>query len=156
EPLLVLLAASGLLMVIACINVANLLLVRGATRAREIAVRQSLGGSRGRLVSQFVVESVLLPLAGGGLGIVLAAVALRAIRRMVPFGVMARADEMGLDGRVLGFALLLSLVTALAFGLWPAVRAGTVALSTTIREGGPGSAGGARARRGRRALVIAE
>jgi predicted permease len=156
EPLLVLLAASGLLMVIACINVANLLLVRGATRAREIAVRQALGGSRRRLVSQFVVESVVLAIAGGALGMVLAAVALRAIRGMIPFGVIARADEMALDGGVLGFALLLSLVTALAFGLWPALRAGSVSLNTTLREGGPGSAGGARTRRGRRALVVAE
>ena len=156
QPLLILLAASGLLMVIACINVANLLLVRGAARAREIAVRQALGASRGRLVSQFVVESVVLALVGGALGVVVAAGALSSIRSRIPFGVIARADEIALDGRVLLFALVLSVVTALVFGLWPAMRAGALGLSSTLRDGGRGSSGGARSARARRLMVIAE
>jgi predicted permease len=156
QPLLILLAASGLLMVIACINVANLLLVRGAARAREIAVRQALGASRARLVSQFVVESVVLALAGGALGVAVAAGALRGIRGRIPYGVIARADDISLDPQVLLFALALSVTTALAFGLLPAWRASAFGLSTTLRDGGRGSAGATRSSRARRVMVIAE
>ncbi|HEX7939472.1 MAG TPA: ABC transporter permease, partial [Gemmatimonadaceae bacterium] len=156
QPLLILLAASGLLMLIACINVANLLLVRGATRAREIAVRQALGASRQRLVSQFVVESLILALGGGALGVLIAAGALNVIRGMIPFGVIVRAEDIALNGPVLAYAVLLSVVTALAFGLWPAVRASTLGLSSTLREGGRGASGANRSARARRVLVVAE
>lgn len=122
EPLLILLAASLLLLVIACINVANLLLVRGAARSREIAVRQALGASRSRLAAQFLVESAVLALCGSALGLVLAAAAIRGIRGMLPFGVIARADDIGLSAPVVAFALGVSLVAALAFGAWPVLR----------------------------------
>jgi predicted permease len=156
QPLFVLLAASGLLLLIACINVANLLLVRGAARAREIASRQALGASRGRLIAQLVVESVILALGGAVLGVGIAALALRWIRGMIPFGVIVRADDIGLDASVLLFALGLSVATALAFGLLPAMRSSAPGLSDALRAGGRANTGGVRAHLARRFLVIAE
>jgi predicted permease len=155
QPLLILLAASLLLLVIACINVANLLLVRGATRAREIAVRQALGASRSRLAIQFLVESAILAVCGGVLGVGIAALAVRAIRSMIPFGVIARAEDIRMSAPVLAFALAISLVAALAFGAWPALRSGksSAKLSDDLRERSP--SGVARART-RRTLVVAE
>jgi predicted permease len=155
QPLLILLAASLLLLVIACINVANLLLVRGATRAREIAVRQALGASRSRLAMQFLVESAILAVCGGVLGAGIAALAMRAIRGMVPFGVIARADDIRMSAPVLAFALVISLAAALAFGAWPALRSGSSSskLSDDLRDRSPSGA----ARAGtRRTLVVAE
>ena len=154
EPLLILLGASLLLLLIACINVANLLLVRGAARSREIAVRQALGASRGRLASQLLVESVVLALAGGGLGVLLAAVAVRAIREMLPFGVIVRAGDIGMSAPVLVFALGASLLAALVFGGWPALRAGSgSALDVELRDRAPSHGSRPVARR---ALVVAE
>ncbi len=156
QPLLILLAASGLLLLIAWINVANLLLVRGAARARETAVRQALGASRGRLVEQFIVEALLLGVTGGALGIAVAGLAVRAIRGMLPFGVIARADDIGLNSHVLVFTLLSSVGAALLFGLWPAIRSGrgdaSLSLGLRSRTSGGGGAGAAT----RRALVVAE
>ena len=155
EPLLILLAASGLLLIIACINVANLMLVRGAVRGRETAVRQALGASRTRLVGQFVTESLVLALCGGALGIGIAAVAVSGIRQLIPFGVIARADEMAIDAPVILFAVATSLVTALAFGLWPALRFARLdaGLSQELRSRTPGSGVGSVLRR---MLVVAE
>jgi len=154
QPLLILLAASLLLLVIACINVANLLLVRGASRAREIAVRQALGASHSRLAIQFLVESAILAVCGGLLGVGISALAVQAIRGMIPFGVIARADDIRMSAPVLGFALAISLVAALAFGAWPAMRSGSSArLNDDLRD--RSSSGAARART-RRTLVVAE
>ncbi len=156
QPVLLLLAASGLLLLIACINVASLLLVRGAARARETAARQALGASRGRLVGQFAVESLILALTGGALGVVAGTVAERSVRAMVPFGVIVRAADIGLDARVVAFALGLTVATALGFGLLPAVRASAGDVSDGLREGGRANTGGRRSQRSRRALVVAE
>jgi predicted permease len=153
EPLLILLAASALLLVIACINVANLLLVRGAARSREIAVRRALGASRGRLTGQFVVESAVLALTGGMLGVGIASMAVRAIREMLPFGVVARAEDIRMSAPVLGFALGISLVAAIAFGVWPAIRReGSPRLGVELRDRAQTAAKSA----ARRSFVVAE
>lgn len=154
-PVLILLAASIMLLLIACINVANLLVVRGATRAREIASRQALGASRSRLVGQFLMESLVLAFAGAIPGVALSVLAQRALRALIPFGVIIRADDIGLDGRVLLFALALTILTALGFGLMPALRVTGGRVSETLRAGRTDT-GDVRSRRFRRGLVIAE
>ena len=155
-PLLVLLGAAMLVLLIACANVANLLLVRGAARGREIAVRQALGASRGRLVAQLVVESVLLAFAGAAIGVALAGMALRVLRGAIPAGVIPRTGGFGLDVSVIAFALGLSLCSAVLFGLWPAVRASLPSLGKSLRDGGRGNTGDGRAHRTRRLLVVGE
>ena len=155
-PLLVLLGAAMLVLLIACANVANLLLVRGAARGREIAVRQALGASRGRLVAQLVVESVLLALVGAAIGIGLAGLALRALRDAIPAGVIPRTGGFGLDVPVIAFALALSLGSSALFGLLPAVRASLPSLGKVLRDGGRGNTGDGHAHHTRRLLVIGE
>ena len=154
-PVLILLAASALLLLIACINVANLLIVRGTARTREIASRQALGASRGRLVGQFLVESLVLAFAGAILGVGIGTLAQHAIRTRLPFGVIVRADDIGLDGRVIGFAIVLTIATALGFGLIPALRVTGGRISETLR-GGRVDTGDVRSRTFRRGLVMAE
>jgi putative ABC transport system permease protein len=156
NPLLILLAAAAFVLVIGCINVANLLLARGAARGREISLRQALGASRSRLVSLLLVESGVLALLGGGLGVLLAVAGTRAILRIVPVGFIPRQGEVRLDAAVLGFAAGLSLLTALIVGLWPALRAVNPRPAAMLRDGGRGTASGTPASRMRRTLVIAE
>ncbi len=155
-PLLVLLGAAMLVLLIACANVANLLLVRGAARGREIAVRQAMGASRGRLVAQLVVESVLLALVGAVIGLGVAAAALAGLRGAIPAGVIPRSGGFGLDVTVIAFAFALSLGSAVLFGLWPAVRASLPSLGKALRDGGRGNSGDVHAHRTRRLLVIGE
>jgi putative ABC transport system permease protein len=156
EPLLVLLAAAGLVLLIGCINVANLLLARGAARQRELSLRQALGATRGRLVVQLLAESLVLSLGGGILGVAFASGGLRALRGSIPPGLFVRSDDIRLDGSVLTMALGLSLLTALVSGLWPALKVSVPALATALRGGGRGSVGGPQAQRARRALVVSE
>jgi len=156
EPLLVLLAAAGLVLVIGCINAANLLLARGAARQRELALRQALGASRARLVVQLLVESTVLSIGGGILGVAIAGGGLGTLRRLIPPGLISLSDDIRLDGRVLALALGLSLVTALVSGLWPAFRMSVPDLAPALRGGGRGSTSGPPARRARRALVVVE
>ncbi len=138
--LLVLLAGVGFVLLIACVNVANLLLVRSAGRTREFAIRASLGASQGRVVRQLLTEGALLAIAGGTLGLILAASCTRAALGLLPTA-LPRAEEIGLDARVLLFAALISLVTGILFGLAPALKTSRPSLHQSLKEGGRGASG---------------
>jgi predicted permease len=155
RPLVILLTASALVLLIACINVANLQLTRSAGRGRELAVRRALGAERGRLVTQMLIESLTYAAFGGLLGIALGIAGTRALVAAAPGGI-SRLDEVSLDGRVFLFAMAVALLTGILVGLWPAFRASDPQLGRTIRDGGRGSAGAMHAWRVRGALVVAE
>ena len=121
RPLWMLLGASGLVLLIACANLASGLLARGAGRSEEMAVRRALGASTSRLMTQLLVESLLLSLTGAALGLGLGEVAVRLLPRLAP-AAMPRLDEIGLDGRVLAFTVLVAILTSILFGLVPTLR----------------------------------
>ena len=156
--LLVLLGAVGFVLLIAAANIANLLLARGSARQRELAVRSAIGARRGRLVRQLLTESVLLGAGGGAAGVLLAFLLIRTLPAVAP-GNIPRIEEIGLDLRVLGFALAVSVVTGLLFGLAPALQGSRVNVLRTLNDASALSMGGFRFMHGNRlrgVLVSAE
>ena len=159
QSLFVLVGAVGFVLLIACANVANLLLVRATGRKREIAIRAALGGSRGRIISQVLTESMVLSVIGGALGLLLGVLAIRAMLSINTAGLPRIGQDgilVGIDWRVLGFTTLLSLATGLIFGLIPAIQSSKTDLTTTLKETGGRSGTGFRQNKTRSILVVTE
>jgi putative ABC transport system permease protein len=153
--LLVLLGAVALLLLIACVNVANIVLARGATRQKEIAIRIALGAGRLRLVRQLLTESLVLALLGGGPGVLLGYATLPLLKAMISTSEMPGA-AVRLDGGVLAFTALISIVSGVFFGLFPALELARPEVNSVLKEGGRGAAGASHAHRTRSILVMSE
>jgi putative ABC transport system permease protein len=155
QAAMILQAAVLFVLLVACANVANLLLARTVSRTRETALRTALGASRGRIILQHLLEGLAIAIAGGLAGSILAVWGTEALRSVIPASV-PRASEIGLSLPALGYGLALSIVSGLAFGVAPALRAGRAAPADVLKDGARGAIGGRRSGRVRMSLVVAE
>jgi putative ABC transport system permease protein len=156
QTMFVLHGAVGFVLLIACSIVASLLLARATTRQKEVSIRLALGATRRQIMRQMLTESVLLALCGGALGLALTALGIQFLKTMLPPVLMDFVTRQGIDIRLLGFTLVLSISTGLLFGILPALRASRVDLSGTLKEGGRGSGAGSSSHRVLRLLVVSE
>ncbi len=156
SSLKLLLAAVGLLLLIACVNVANLQLARMTARSREIAMRMAIGAGRARLIRQLLTESVLLSFIGGALGVLLSFGITQAIVALIPPDYVPNEARIAINGYVLLFAVAVSMLTGILFGLVPALRSSRPDLSDTLKDGGNGAGGSTRGQSVRSGLVVVE
>ncbi|MEK6281437.1 MAG: ABC transporter permease [Acidobacteriota bacterium] len=155
RPLLMLVVAAGLVLLIACANIASLQLSRAAGRGKEIAVRAALGASRGRIVRQLLAESIVLACAGGVLGLLVALWSFALLKQLIPPG-MTASTTLKIDLPLLGFAFAISIITGILFGLAPALQASKIDLNEALKQGGLRAGSGARGNKLRGAFVVAE
>jgi putative ABC transport system permease protein len=155
KNLFLLLSAVGLVLLIACANLANLFAARGAARAREFAIRSAVGAQRAQIVRQLLIESLVIALLGGGGGFIFAVWGRDGVIALGPAGV-ERFHQIAFDGRVLGFTFLLACLTSVVFGLWPALHLSRPDLQLALKAGGHGSSDSPRARRTRDVLIVGE
>jgi putative ABC transport system permease protein len=156
KALFILLGAVGLVLLIACANIANLLLAKSMSRSHEIAIRNAMGASRGRIIRQMLIESAVLGLLGGGLGLLIASWGTKLLFNLIPTGILPTGVEVAMNVQVLLFTLAVSLVTAFIFGLWPAIQGSRIQTREALQTASQRATAGVGARRAQSVLVIAE
>ena len=156
RALFILLGAVGLVLLIACANIANLLLAKSMSRSHEIAIRNAMGASRGRIIRQMLIESAVLGLLGGGLGLLIASWGTRLLFKLIPTGILPTGVEVTMNVQVLLFTLAVSLVTAFIFGLWPAIQGSRTETREALQAASKRTTAGLGARRAQSVLVVAE
>ncbi|HEY0728571.1 MAG TPA: FtsX-like permease family protein, partial [Pyrinomonadaceae bacterium] len=156
RALFILLGAVGLVLLIACANVANLLLARSMSRSHEIAIRRAMGASRARIIRQLLVESTVLGLIGGGLGLLIAWWGTRLLFNVIPAGTIPAGLDVAMNVQVLLFTLGVSLVTAFMFGLWPAIQGSRTQTREALQTASQRTTAGVGSRRAQSVLVVAE
>ncbi len=156
RALFILLGAVGLVLLIACANIANLLLAKSMSRSHEIAIRNAMGASRGRIIRQMLIESAVVGLLGGGLGLLIASWGTKLLFNLIPTGILPTGVEVAMNVQVLLFTLAVSLITAFIFGLWPAIQGSRVQTREALQTASQRATAGVGARRAQSVLVIAE